>query len=130
LGQRYACVERLLLLAPAFQFLTNWQPKIPTNQWQQWEATGSMYIYHYSQQKMVPLEYGFVTDLKRYSDNELMRPVPTRIIHGLGDDVVPIQVSQDYVRGRSHASLLAVNSDHSLGDQLDTIWTEVAYYLK
>lgn len=124
LGEQSNCVERVILLAPAFQFLANWQPKFPVEQWQQWESTGRMDIYHYGEQSMLPLDYGFVTDMRQYDDGGLQRSLPTLIIHGLQDDVVPIRVSQDYSEQRSYVRLLAVDSDHSLGNQLDTIWSK------
>ena len=128
LGERFTCVERVILLAPAFQFLTNWRPKFPAEQWQQWQKTGRMDIYHYGEQKMLPLAYDFVTDMMQYDDGNLQRSLPTLIIHGVNDDVVPIQVSRQYGEGRSHVRLLEVDSDHSLGDQLDTIWQETVRF--
>ena len=128
LGEKSPCVERVILLAPAFQFLTNWKPKIPADQWQRWESSGRMDIYHYGEQRMLPLDYGFVTDMMQYADGTLKRSLPTLIIHGLNDDVVPIRVSREYATDRSHVRLLEVNSDHSLGDQLERIWAETVNF--
>ena len=128
LGEKYDCVQRVILLAPAFQFLTHWRPKIGVDPWQQWQTTGRMDIYHYGDQAMLPLNYGFVTDLMAYDDGELRRSLPTLIIHGINDDVVPIQVSRDYADQRPYVKLLQVPSDHLLGDQLDTIWFEAVRF--
>ena len=128
LGEQFDCVERVILLAPAFQFLANWQPKFLSEQWQQWEETGRMDIYHYGEQSMLPLDYGFVTDMRQYDDGALQRSLPTLVIHGLQDDVVPIQVSQEYGKKRAYVRLLEVESDHSLGDQLATIWAETTRF--
>ncbi|MEM9216941.1 MAG: YqiA/YcfP family alpha/beta fold hydrolase [Cyanobacteria bacterium P01_F01_bin.150] len=130
LGQKYDCVERVILLAPAFQFLANWRPKIPVANWQQWEQTGSMNIYHYGAKTMLPLDYGFATDMVQYDEGTLMRSLPTLIIHGINDEVVPIQVSRSYAKQRDYVSLLEVHSDHSLGDQLDAIWRETVRFLE
>ena len=128
LGEKFAYVERVILLAPAFQFLSNWQPKFPEEQWQRWQETGQMDIYHYGEQTLLPLAYDFVTDMRQYNDRDLARSLPTLIIHGVNDDVVPIQVSRRYGMERSHVRLLEVNSDHSLGDQLETIWQETLQF--
>lgn len=128
LGEKYDCVKRVILLAPAFQFLTYWRPKIPVDQWQQWQTTGRMDIYHYGEQAMLPLDYSFVTDMMGYDDGGLRRSLPTLIIHGINDDVVPIQVSREYASQRPYVQLLQVSSDHSLGDQLDTIWSEAVRF--
>ncbi|MEB3229629.1 MAG: YqiA/YcfP family alpha/beta fold hydrolase [Leptolyngbyaceae bacterium] len=126
LGQDCPQVDQLILLAPAFEFLARWRSLLPSHQWQQWQQTGSMDLYHYAQQKMVPLAYGFVTDLEQYDGSNLNRPVSTLMIHGTADEVVPWQVSRNYAMGRSHVQLLPVNSDHTLGDQLDAIWGAIA----
>lgn len=128
LGEQSDCIERVILLAPAFQFLANWQPKFPVEQWQQWETTGRMDIYHYGEQAMLSLDYGFVTDMSQYDDRRLQRSLPTLIIHGLQDDVVPIRVSQEYSKDRPYVRLLEVESDHSLGNQLDTIWDAIVSF--
>ncbi|MGK7890158.1 MAG: YqiA/YcfP family alpha/beta fold hydrolase, partial [Leptolyngbyaceae cyanobacterium] len=127
LGQQFPQVQRLILLAPAFQFLTHWRSQFPPQQWQQWQQTGMTSIYHYTYQKMMPLAYTFVTDLMQYNETHLRRPVSTLIIHGTDDEVVPLAVSQTYAEGRSHVNLVAVNSDHSLGNQLDEIWEAIAH---
>ena len=87
-----------------------------------------MNIYHYGAQTMLPLDYGFVTDMRQYDDSGLRRSLPTLIIHGTHDDVVPIQVSRDYAKQRDHVRLMEVNSDHSLGDQIDPIWKETVLW--
>lgn len=126
-GQHCPQVRQLILLAPAFQFLHHWRSHIPADQWQQWQQTGTMNVYHYGYEKMMPLAYRFVTDLMQYEEASLSRPVPTLIIHGVYDEVVPIQVSRAYATGRSHVTLLEVTSDHTLGDQLDEIWEAIAH---
>jgi hypothetical protein len=68
------------------------------------------------------LEYGFVADAQRYPDGALRRPVPTLIVHGIRDEIIPIQSSRDYVARRPWAQLVSVESDHALTDVLDPIW--------
>jgi pimeloyl-ACP methyl ester carboxylesterase len=48
--------------------------------------------------------------------------VPTRVIHGVSDDIVPIQVSRRYchLSGR-HTQLFEVNDGHRLANSLSTI---------
>ena len=57
-----------------------------------------------------------------------MEPYSDLVIHGLQDDVVPIQVSQEYGKKRAYVRLLEVESDHSLGVQLATIWAETTRF--
>ena len=52
---------------------------------------------------------------------------PTRIIHGVRDDVVTVDLSRAFVRD-SAATLLEVDDNHGLGASLDTILAEVAAF--
>ena len=49
---------------------------------------------------------------------------PTLIIYGLRDDVVPIEVSRNYVEKHPQAKLIELDSDHGLNDLKERIWQE------
>ncbi len=71
---------------------------------------------------MLPLSYSFVTDLVQYDDIMLQRPVPTLILHGREDDVIPIRASRDYAASRHWVKLIELESDHALTDVQAEIW--------
>jgi pimeloyl-ACP methyl ester carboxylesterase len=121
-AEQQPCVQRLVLLAPAFGFLGHWLPRLGTEAVESWQRTGQMPVFHYGEGRPLPLEYGFVTDAQRYPDGALRRPVPTLIVHGIRDEIIPIQSSRDYVARRPWAQLVSVESDHALTDVLDPIW--------
>lgn len=125
LGDRHPQVQKLVLLAPAFGFLDHWLPRLGPAQLEQWKATGVLSVYHYGAQAMQPLDYGFVLDAARYDHHTLKRPVPTLILHGVRDDVIPVQASRDYAATRPWVTLLECDSDHALTDQQDAIWQAV-----
>lgn len=125
LGDRHAQVERLILLAPAFGFLDHWLARLGPEQVQQWQQTGFFSVYHYGTQQAVPLHYEFIVDAAQYSDHQLQRPTPTLILHGIHDDVIPIQASQTYASKRPWVTLIELDSDHTLTDQHDQIWAAV-----
>ena len=125
LGEQCPQVDRLVLLAPAFQFLAHWLPRLGREQIQQWRETRSLLVYHYAQQTKLPLDYAFVTDAIRYDDTQLQRPVPTLILHGRQDDVIPIQASRDYAATRSVVQLIELESDHALGNVQTEIWQAI-----
>ncbi|MBF2048912.1 MAG: alpha/beta fold hydrolase [Elainella sp. C42_A2020_010] len=122
LGERFLQIKRLVLLAPAFQFLAHWQPRLGAESMQQWQQTGSLLVYHYGAQQQLPLRYSFITDLAQYDETTLHRSVPTLILHGTQDDVIPIQASRDFAADRAHVQLLELESDHALVDVEDTLW--------
>jgi uncharacterized protein len=127
-GQQVEQVDRLLLLAPAFNFLDHWSQLIGSAQMQNWQAGQPLSVYHYSEQRCLPLDYQFVIDLKQYADRDLQRPVPTMIIHGQRDQVIPIQASRDYAATRAWVTLLELDSDHGLLDVGDQIWQQLQQF--
>jgi pimeloyl-ACP methyl ester carboxylesterase len=112
-AQQSANVERLLLLAPAFGFPDCW---LTGAQLQHWQDSGYRDIYHYGEGRSLPLHYHFVEDARRYESQGLTRPVPTTIIHGRHDEIIPIQASRDYAQTRPWVHLIEVDSDHALSD--------------
>lgn len=128
LGQQYSQVERLVLLAPAFGFLELWLSQLGEAQVKQWQETGSLLVYHYGEKRSLPINYQFVEDIKQYSLKQLSRPIPTLILHGLYDEVIPIEFSRDYASQRPWVKLVEVESDHSLTNVLLEIWQAIQQF--
>jgi uncharacterized protein len=126
-AQRQPQIERLILLAPAFQFADSWLPKLG-DRLSQWQTKGTIEVYHYTEKCQLLLSYDFVNDLRQYSDQYLQRPVSTLILHGRDDQVVPIQASQSFATSRPWVQLIELNSDHGLGNVLPDLWTEIAAF--
>ena len=118
-------VQRLVLLAPAFGFLAHWLPKLGAEQVQQWQSTGYMPVYHYGEDRLLPLHYGFVEDARRYPAEQLQRAIPTLILHGRQDEVIPVSASIDFASKRPWVTLVELESDHSLSNVLDDIWLKI-----
>ncbi len=122
LGQQHSQVQRLVLLAPAFGFLTHWLPKIGEDQLREWQASGYLSVEHYGEGRSLPLHYAFIEDAHQYQETPLLRPVPTLILHGRRDEVIPIQASRDYGSVRPWVQLIELDSDHALADVMPEIW--------
>ncbi|WP_319419774.1 YqiA/YcfP family alpha/beta fold hydrolase [Pleurocapsa sp. FMAR1] len=118
-------VEKIILLAPAFGFPQSWYAKLKPEQIEQWRESDALPIYHYGEGKQVLLHYQFLQDADNYPLSGLKRSVATLIIHGIHDDVVPIQVSRDYTSQHSQVKLIELNSDHGLNDVKERIWQEI-----
>ncbi|GDZ92327.1 protein of unknown function UPF0227 [Planktothrix agardhii CCAP 1459/11A] len=123
-------VKRLILLAPAFNFLSEWFPKLGAEKLNLWKTQGYLSIYHYAEKQNLPLHYDFLEDLAQYPDEQLQRQIPTLILHGINDEVIPIQASQNYAAQRPWVSLIELNSDHSLDNVLGEIWQEIRNFLE
>lgn len=135
IAQKCSQIKQLILLAPAFDFLTHWLPKIGEKQLQLWENDRYLPTYHYGEQKLLPLHYDFLTDARRYhgfTSDRLWRVlrddrvIPTLIFHGINDDVIPISVSQNFADRHPGVKLIELDSDHQLTNSLDLIWQEIA----
>ena len=125
LGQRHPQVERIILLAPAFRFLSHWLPQLGEEQLRQWQETGYLSVYHYGEKTSLPLHYKFILDLQQYQEQQLQRSVPTLILHGLYDDVIPIQSSRNYTSQRPWVQLVELKSDHGLTNAMPEIWQAI-----
>lgn len=117
LGEYHPVIQRLILLAPAFGFLSHWLSTLGKETLHRWQVEGYRPIYHYGEQKELPLSYQFVADARQYEPtHRLKRPIPTLILHGQHDEVIPINESLIYAKERSWVQLIPLNSDHSLSE--------------
>ena len=128
LGQQYLQVKRLVLLAPAFGFLSHWLPKLGDEEVQHWQQEKYLMVYHYGEARSLPLSYDFVTDAIQYQESLLQRPVPTLILHGKKDEVIPIEASRDFGRIRPWVELVELDSGHGLGDVMEEIWQAIRLF--
>lgn len=128
-AQKHSQVKRLILLAPAFGFPQSWYSKLETNQIKQWQESGILSVYHYGEGKQISLKYQFLKDANSYPISELKKSLPTLIIHGVNDDVVPIKVSREYAAHHSQVKLIELNSDHGLNDSQEIIWQEIQAFM-
>ncbi|WP_199306900.1 YqiA/YcfP family alpha/beta fold hydrolase [Anabaena sphaerica] len=125
LAQRNPQVQRLVLLAPAFGFLSHWLPKLGSEKIQRWQQEQYLLVYHYGEGRELPLSYNFVTDAAQYQENLLQRPISTLILHGKQDEVIPIQASRDFAASRPWVKLIELDSDHALGNVTAEIWQAI-----
>ncbi len=125
IAQDYPQVERLILLAPAVNFLDHWLPKLGADRLKSWEDIGYLQIYHHAIQNLLPLHYDFITDARKYHFFKSDRVLPTLIIHGIHDEVIPIESSRDLAISHSWIELIEVDSNHALTDCIDLIWQKL-----
>ncbi|MGV0103782.1 Alpha/beta hydrolase [Nostoc sp. DSM 114160] len=125
LGQQNLQVQRLVLLAPAFGFLSHWLPKLGDEEVQRWQQEKYIMVYHYGEQRLIPLSYDFVIDAAQYQEKLLQRPIPTLILHGKKDEVIPVEASRDFARSRPWVQLIELDSDHALSNVMEEIWQAI-----
>jgi len=128
LAQRQPQCQRLVLLAPALQFLSHWLPRLGEQTLNQWQSEGFLSVYHYGEKRSLPLSYDFIQDAQTYQNEPLNRPIPTLILHGSQDEVIPIESSRNFASGRPWVKLIELDSDHSLGNVLPEIWSAIVAF--
>jgi pimeloyl-ACP methyl ester carboxylesterase len=118
-------VERMVLLAPAFQFPRRWQERYPP---EDWKRRGSITVFHYGDKQERRLGYQFAEDAMQYEDEPAVSR-PTLIIHGMRDEVVPADISRGYAAANPQVKLVLLESGHELTDVLEPMWAHVSEFL-
>lgn len=62
--------------------------------------------------------------MQQYIETDLQRQIPTLILHGNKDDIVPIEVSRDFAKQKQDVQLIEVDSNHSL-DVHEELWKNI-----
>jgi len=126
---RHSNIQKLVLLAPAFQFPSRWKERFSADEFSEWKRIGSRSFFHYGYKADRPLGYRFVEDAVQYEDNPDFRQ-PALLVHGLHDDVVPVQASESFAAAHPNVRLVVIDSGHELTDSLDRLWNETAMFLE
>jgi uncharacterized protein len=122
-------IEKLVLLAPAFDFLAQWLPRLGPDPLNVWRTTGTLPIYHYGEQRTLPLHYAFITDAQSYPDAALTVSIPTLVLHGTHDETISIEASRAYAAPRPWVRLVELSSDHALTAVEADLWHHTAAFL-
>jgi uncharacterized protein len=122
-------VEKLVLLAPAFQFPTRWRARYSDRQLEEWRVKGTIPFYHYGFQQERGLGFQIVEDAARFEDEPEFGQ-PALVLHGRRDDVVPVELSKVFAERHKNVVLRVVESGHELTDVLELLWAETAKFLE
>jgi pimeloyl-ACP methyl ester carboxylesterase len=125
---RHPEVRRMVLLAPAFDFLARWTARLGGEAMEDWRRTGVLRVPHYGMKTDAVLGYQLIEDGARYEAFPDVRQ-PALIFHGDQDDVVPVELSRQFVASRPNARLVVLHSGHELTDVLDQLWEGASAFL-
>ena len=123
-------VKELVLFAPAFQFITRNRERLGAAAIAAWRERGTMDFQHYHYKEERPLSFDIVTDAERYDELDFPRDMPALLFHGLADDLVPYELSIDYVKSHPSASLVLFADDHQLIRSIEKIWSHTRIFLE
>lgn len=120
---RHKEVRGVVLLAPAFDFARRWEEWLGKEKMEAWRNDGFLRVYHYGQQREARVGFRLLEDAGRYEGYPSLSQ-PALVVHGLRDEVLPVEASRRFARGRPGVVLHTVDSDHELLDVLEFLWDE------
>lgn len=115
-------VEKLLLMAPALDFVANRLRQLGETGMARWKETGWREVYHYGYKEQRRLHYKVHEDSLPYDSFRVSLDLPIRIYHGTRDEIVDCEQSRRFAENRPNVQLHLLDSDHELLDQVDVIW--------
>ncbi len=127
-AERDPRVVGLVLLAPAFRLVERWRAVLG-EELTTWERTGWREIRDYTTNAMARVDYGFVDDVRAIDVGDPDVRVPTLILHGVHDDVVPVEHSRRFATGRPHVELIELDDGHELVASLPRLLLETERFL-
>jgi pimeloyl-ACP methyl ester carboxylesterase len=128
---RFSSISALILLAPGFGIEKRWMDLVDPDKRGVWKENGVIDVFHYATERNEPLSYRFVEDLETYSTRNIHVTIPTLILHGINDDVVPVSESQNFAKQNSeHVKLVEFDDGHELVTSLPAIWKASKQFLE
>lgn len=128
-AERDPRIAALVLLAPAFQLATRWRTQLGEAAWNAWKASDALEITDRTTGQPAHVPFGFIEDVMSIDVDYPDIRVPTLIVHGVRDDVVPVEHSRKFAAGKRHVRLVEVDDDHELITSLPRIFEEADRFL-
>ena len=125
---RHSSVQKLVLMAPALQFPRRFRERYAPGELARWKHQGTVPVFHYGYQEEKPLSFQIVEDANKYEDQPEFRQ-PALILHGIHDDVVPVEISRVYANSHSNVTLREFEGGHELTNVLEQLWRETERFL-
>ncbi|MEM1416711.1 MAG: YqiA/YcfP family alpha/beta fold hydrolase [Myxococcota bacterium] len=114
-------VRGLLLLCPGFDLPKRWPALLGGEAMASWRRKGVRPVPDHTG-ALQPLHYDFYRESLRSEPwPAIPAHIPTIIVHGRQDEVVPIASSRRYVTLHPHVRLVEVEDDHSLTRSVDVL---------
>ena len=126
---RHPETERMVLLAPAFDFVRRWPSTFGQERFEEWKRSGYTEVFHYGEQRNRRLSFELYRDAERYEPYP-RSAAPCLIFHGLRDEVVPADYSREFARRHQEAELRLLDDGHELLAGIDAICLRAMQFLR
>jgi len=122
-------VDRLILLAPAFDFGGNRLRQFGEHGIEAWRRAGKIRMFHYGSNEERDINFSLYEDAARYDAFAVEIDLPVLIVQGTRDASVDPAMVARWAAGRPNADLRLVDDEHQLTASIDDIWRWSAEFL-
>jgi pimeloyl-ACP methyl ester carboxylesterase len=127
-AERDARVIACVLLAPAFQLVDRWKQQLGP-EWDVWRERGTREVADYTTGGTSTVDFGFVEDVARIDVGYPDVRVPALVMHGLHDEVVPVDRARTFAAGRPNVRVLELDDGHELVASIPKLLAESEAFL-
>ena len=128
-GQARHPISRLVLLAPAVELEWHRWSELEPGGIEGWRERGEIDVFHYGEDKVQRLRFGFYEDAEKYHPMLRRLPMPTLIFQGCDDDSVSPEIVRRFAQAQADSTLHELQDGHQLKNSLDFIWRETSRFL-
>jgi pimeloyl-ACP methyl ester carboxylesterase len=104
----------LILLAPALNPWDSASGLLTPEREKEWRERGSAPVLNLESGVEVPVHYRFVEELRAFDSGAVALDVPTLVIHGVEDEVVPVAQSRQFAACHPGVELILLQDTHQL----------------
>jgi uncharacterized protein len=122
-------IDRLVLLAPAFEFGRTPFGGLSPDQLRRWQETDSHEFFHHAEGRPRAVRYALFADAQRYDSAACALDTPALVFQGRHDTIVDPAMVRRFVAGRPSMTVRMLDDDHQLGASLDLLWRESSAFL-
>ncbi len=123
-------VSTLFLMCPGINFVKRWEKRLGLEYPHSLRNQNLIQVLNFRYNKVMDLGTEIFKDARCWEEIRLGRQIPSRLVHGVWDEVVPIDESRKYVRINSRAELVEIKSDHGLLSHANWIAKEAVRFFK
>lgn len=122
-------IKRLILLAPAFEFVSRREQILGEVFLESWKLNGFIPVEHYYYGEKRNLHFNILADGKQYEKASYAFKQACLAIHGTKDTEVDYRLTTKYLKKKSNVDVHYVDDDHALINTLEFSWTIIKPFL-
>jgi uncharacterized protein len=122
-------IDRLVLLAPAFNFGRTPMLGVDAAGLERWRKTDRLDVFHYGEGRERSVRFAIHEDAQRYDSAACVLDTPALVFQGSRDRLVDPEMVRRFVTDRPSMTLRMRDDDHRLMSDLDLIWNETTAFL-